>query len=302
MGTIQTTDRHGQSKKKRITARTKFFRSINDELAALDLSALGVAPALIEVTVHGSPPMAVDLAPLAGQPALNSLTLPVAPSVDLAPLLACPSLEHLTLQVGGDGRLALDALAAHPALHTLGLTFKDQPTLDLSFARELPALRSLSIEGGEWQELDLSPLAGCRLQSITISSQYITEVDLSHVAGPDLEVLFLQDLECASLDLAPLRTCERLNHLSIQSFPKLGQGAPDRRWLDLSPLASCRSLSWFSLAGNELDYLDLSPLAKLPNLTHFTRPRGYRDLVMGEDAMPIVAPALRALQRELTIE
>ncbi|MEU2657968.1 SMI1/KNR4 family protein [Streptomyces sp. NPDC007325] len=98
-------------------------------------------PEVQEVLHHGQEDGPVDLAALAGAPALRQVGLyGGAAARDLAPLRETP-VESLTTAVTGT---ALAPLAGHPRLRALRLTGADAP-VDLAPLRTLPALCGLDL-------------------------------------------------------------------------------------------------------------------------------------------------------------
>lgn len=263
MGKVLATRADGSVLEVRTSAKTKHVRLGHEQPARVDLSGLGPTPALTEMTLSGDRLLeALDLSPLESHAALGWLTARVASAIDLAPLATTP-LQSLTLHVGGAQTLDFTPLAGHPGLAHVALTYcGTQASLDLSFVRTLPALRTLHVAGGDWRELDLSPLRGLALTSVTLTHQYLTDVDLDVIAQPALEHLLLQELEIAKAywDLAPLGRCPRLTHLS--------------------------------LLGAEIGTLELTAIAGLTSLRRFDAPNVKAMMV--QEGKAILAPGLAA--------
>lgn len=263
MGKVVATRADGSILEVRTNAKTKHVRLGHEHPVRVDLSQLGATPVLADLTLSGDRDLeGLDLAPLMGHPAIASLTARVATVVDLTPLAVTP-LRSLTLDVGGAATLDFAPLRGHPSLERLALTYRgSQAAIDLSFARDLPALRSFHLAGGDWRTLDLAPLRGLPLTSVTLTHQYITEVDLEILAQPALEHLMLQHLEIA-----------------------VG-------YWDLSPLARCPSLAHVSLLGAEVGTLELTALAQLEKLRRFDPPN-VKNMVV-QEGTKLVAPGLAA--------
>jgi len=261
----------GSSHVVRTSKKTRFVRLAHEEPVHVDLAALGDTPALIDLFLSTSSVIdALDLAPLAKHPALASLTATIARAPDLTPL-ASTKLTSLSLTLDGKGTLDFRPLHGHPTLENVALGFiGTQKKLDLSFLRELPALTTLTIDGGDWKTLDLSPLEGLPLRSVTLVHQYIKKVDLALLAQPALEELTLADLEIRE------------------------------RFFSLFPLARCTKLRSLSLEGAEIGMLDVSALANKKTLRVFTSSNG--SLTMMPSAAPILAPGLKRWAAHIGIE
>jgi hypothetical protein len=273
VGKIEVRRQDGSSFEVRTTKKTRHVRLAHENPVAIDLSQIGETPSLAEMSFNYATELeALDLSPLASHAALSSLSARVARTIDLSPLAGCRALTRLALSIGGGDVLDFAPLHGHPTLASLALDYTGmQPALDLAFTRELPALESLSIAGGEWRTLDLSPLAGRALKSLTLHRQYISKVDLSIVAQPALEHLMLQELEIAE------------------------------GYLDLLPLARCTRLRFLSLMGNEVGTLEVSGLAKLEHLSRFDPPN-VKAMMMSEQFAPIVAPGLLVWKTNIGVE
>jgi len=196
----------------------------------------------------------VDLAALAAAPQLQGLDLAHNPleQVDLAPLArCCPTLTAVALQAR--------ALASLPSLASVHLHCGDEwPPLDLSPLTGLPLL-SLSVYGGGFETIDLSPLARCEsLELLTIESAPIRALDLSPLAA----AVGLQNCyvgHCPDLRALDLEVCARwprLKRLLVTYSPITS--------LDLAPLSGCTQLEGLTLNGLQLTSLDVTPTAALP--------------------------------------
>lgn len=273
MGTIRARRQDGSTLEVRTTKKTRHVRLAHESLVWVDLSALGETPALTEISLSYRTALeGLDLGPLARHPSLQSFSATVAGPIDLAPLASCAALRWLRLTVHGDELLDLAPLRGHAALESLALAYEgSQAQLDLSFVRDLPALTSLDIEGGEWRTLDLAPLEGLPLTYLALTRQYISSVDLYRIVQPALRSLMLQDLEIRE------------------------------DYLDLSPLRRCKELQFLSLHGNEVGTLDVGGLAKLEHLQRFDPPN-VKSMMMSSDDEPIVAPGLLAWRDEIGID
>ena len=271
MGSISVRRKDGSSHVVRTSKKTRFVRLAHEEPVSVNLAALGDTPARSELYLSTSSVIdALDLSPLAKHPALTSLTATIARAPDLTPL-ASTKLTSLSITLDGKGTLDFRPLHGHPTLEDLELGFVGtQKKLDLSFLRELRALTTLTIDGGDWKTLDLSPLEGLPLRSFTLVRQYIKKVDLALLAQPALEELTL-----AELDLR-------------------------ERFFSLFPLARCTKLRSLSLEGAEIGMLDVSALAKKKTLREFTPPNG--SLTMMPSAAPILAPGLKRWAAQIGIE
>ena len=273
MGKITVRRKNRSSFELKTTKKTRHVRLAHENPVAVDLSQLGDTPSLAEISLNYETTLdALDLGPLAGHPALSSLSANVARAIDLAPLAECRALTRLALSIGGDDVLDFAPLRGHATLASVAVDYTGmQRALDLAFVRDLPALTSLSIAGGEWRTLDLSPLAGRALESLTLHRQYISSVDLSIVAQPALEFLMLQELEI------------------------------EEGYLDLLPLARCPKLRFLSLLGNEVGTLEVSGLAKLQHLKRFDPPN-FKSMMMSSRFEPIAAPGLLAWKASIGVD
>ena len=273
MGKITVRRKDKSSFEVRTTKKTRHVRLAHENPIAVDLSELGETPSLTEISLNYETTLGtLDLRPLAGHPALASLSAQVARTIDLAPLAECRALRQLSLSIGGSEVLDFAPLRGHAALASVAIDYTGtQAALDLAFVRDLPALTSLSIGGGEWRTLDLSPLAGRALESLTLNEQYISSVDLSIVAQPALEHLMLQGLEIRD------------------------------GYLDLLPLARCTKLRFLSLLGNEVGTLEVSGLTKLQHLQRFDPPN-FKSMMMSSRFEPIVAPGLLAWKDSIGVD
>lgn len=272
MGTIRVRRQDGSRFEVRTTKRTKHVRLLHEKPAHVDLADLGEVPLLGELSLSGDTVLeALDLAPLAGATALTSLRATVAHPPDLAPLAELP-LTSLAIDLDGSDTLDLRPLYGHPTLSTLSLGFLGtQASLSLGFARELPKLTSLSIDGGNWKELDLTPLKGLPLRSFTLVRQYVSAVDLTLIAQPSLEHLMLQELDVR-----------------------------EGYW-SLAPLRVCKDLVFLSLLGAEVGTLEVGALAKLEKLRRFDPPN-VKSMMMSPEEGPIVAPGLLRWQGQIGVE
>lgn len=273
MGKIRARRQDGSTFEVRTTKKTRHVRLAHEEPVEVDLSEIGETPALAEMSLSYTTALeGLDLGPLARHPALRSIDATIAGPIDLAPLAGCAELRTLSLTVHGDELLDLAPLRGHATLERLALTYDgNQPHLDLSFVRDFPSLAHLSISGGEWRTLDLAPLEGLPLASLTLTRQYISSVDLGQIAQPALTHLMLQDLEI------------------------------NEAYLDLTALRSCKELQFLSLHGNEVGTLEVSGLAKLEHLTRFDPPN-FKSMMMGADVEPIVAPGLLAWRDSIGVD
>lgn len=272
MGKVTATRADGSTLEIRTTKKTRHVRLAHEKPVAIDLSAIGDTPALTELFLSTDSALdAPDLSALTNHRALESFTAHVKAGIDLRPLATCP-LRSLSLDGDGAESFDLSAFAGHSTLSTVSLSFSGtQSVLDLSFARTLPALDSLSIDGGNWKTLDLEPLRGLPLRSFTLVRQYVSEVDLHVLAQPALEHLMLQDLE-------------------------IREG-----YFDLLPLSRCTGLRFLSLLGNEVGTLEVSGLAKLAKLQRFDAPN-FKQMVMSAMMEPIVAPGLAKWRAYIGVE
>ncbi|HEX4515014.1 MAG TPA: hypothetical protein VH054_15820, partial [Polyangiaceae bacterium] len=147
----------------------------------------------------------------------------------------------------------------------------EQPAIDLAFLRTLPALNSVGIAGGAWRVLDLEPLRGLPLRSVTLVRQHLAAVDLSAIAQPALTHLMLQDLEIRA------------------------------DYMDLSPLVVCKDLQFLSLLSAEVGTLDVSGIAKLARLARFDAPN-FKSMTMAPSFAPIVSPGLLRWKDNIGVE
>lgn len=265
MGIVRGVRADGTPFEQRTNKKTWKVRLAHEKLVQVDLTALGDTPALTEMSLSYETALeTIDLAPLAGHPALSSLSFTVKKRVDLAPLARTP-LASLAFDCAE--AVDLSVLRGHPTLATLavGIIGDGVTSLDLGVVRDLPKLRSLSVSGGDWRELDLAPLRGLSLESLSLYKQYIEKVDLGIVAQPALESLMLQELE-------------------------LREG-----YLDLHELAASPKLRFLSLLGAEVGTLDVSTLARLPALDRFDLPN-YKEMTRMPG--PIASPAIARLEKQ----
>ncbi len=231
-----------------------------------DLSGLEQALSLEELDL-GFNPLA-DLRPLAGLPALESLSLDGA-AEDLHALAPLARLQRLSLRHNG-----LDDLGPLAGLTSLvELDLGDNAIADLSPLAGLGKLAVLradrnliedlwplaSLAGLEVLELganrvrDLQPLAGlARLQSLRLGGNGLAELHpLSGLGG-------LQDLGLAGNAVEDLRALSHLDGLRRLDL----RGNPAG---DLRPLRALGSLAWVHVGGSRI--ADLGPLNGLPGLT-----------------------------------
>ncbi len=231
-----------------------------------DLSGLEQAVRLKDLDL-GFNPLA-DLRPLAGLPALESLSLDGA-AADLQALAPLARLRRLSLRHNG-----LDELGPLAGLTSLvELDLGDNRIADL---RPLAGLANLavlradrnqiadlwplaSLAGLEALELganrvrDLQPLAGlARLQSLRLGGNGLAE--LHPLAGLE----GLRDLVLAGNAVADLRALSHLDGLRRLDL----RGNPVG---DLRPLRALKSLAWVHVGGSRIE--DLGPLNGLPGLT-----------------------------------
>jgi hypothetical protein len=272
MGKVIATRADGSVLEVRTTKKTKHVRLAHEKPVAIDLSGIGDTPALTELFLSTETALAgLDLSALANHPALESFRAHVKSGIDLRPLASCP-LRSLSIDSDGSEPFDLSPFAGHRTLANVSLSFSGtQSHLDLSFVRTLPALESLSIDGGNWKTLDLEPLRGLPLRSFTLIRQYVSSVDLSILAQPALEHLMLQDLE-------------------------IREG-----YFDLLPLSRCTELRFLSLLGNEVGTLEVSGLAKLGKLQRFDPPN-FKQMMMSATMEPITSPGLAKWRGNLGID
>ena len=231
-----------------------------------DLSGLEQAVSLKELDL-GFNPLA-DLRPLAGLPALESLSLDgaaedlhaLAPLArlqrlslrhngldDLGPLAGLTSLVELDL---GDNRIG--SLLPLAGLANLALLRADRNLIeDLGPLASLAGLEALEL--GANRVRDLQPLAGlARLQSLRLGGNGLAELyPLSGLGG-------LQDLGLAGNAVEDLRALSHLDGLRRLDL----RGNPVG---DLRPLRTLESLAWVHVGGSRIE--DLGPLNGLSGLT-----------------------------------
>jgi len=262
----------GSTYEVRTTRKTRFVRLAHENPVHVDLTQLGDVPALSDLFLSTTTTLELlDLAAVAGQPAIESVTAHVARPFDLGPLARCPALRSVSFTID-DGVLDFTPLHGHPTLAGVSLDYAGmQPALDLGFTRALPALIDLQIAGGEWRSLDLEPLRGLPLRALTLIRQYLSKVDLELVAQPALEHLMLQDLEL------------------------------NESYLDLIALSRCVKLRFLSLLRAEVGTLDVGGLAKLAKLTRFDPPN-FKSMTMAAALQPVVAPGLAAWSRNIGLD
>jgi Leucine-rich repeat (LRR) protein len=210
----------------------------------VDLSMIRGYERLKGLDVESDNLRVLDLSPLKESSTLEELTI-VCNSVrelDLSPLSEVPELKELTVSA-----LSLERLDLSPLSSVIALDF----SLELSSDFELIDLRALERQFDVEQSSRTITLAECRGRTFTpIGLPSDTEA---------FSVGWCKEL--ASLDLTPLMTCERINHLAFE------ENALEA--LDLSPLASPSFNPEFrhlSLKGNHLTSIDLTPLAGLKRL------------------------------------
>ena len=231
-----------------------------------DLSGLEQAVSLKELDLGFNP--LVDLRPLAGLPALESLSLDgaaedlhaLAPLArlqrlslrhngldDLGPLAGLTSLVELDL---GDNRI--DSLLPLAGLANLAVLRADRNLIaDLWPLASLAGLEVLEL--GANRVRDLQPLAGlARLQSLRLGGNGLAELHpLSGLGG-------LQDLGLAGNAVEDLRALSHLDGLRRLDL----RGNPAG---DLRPLRTLESLAWVHVGGSRIE--DLGPLNGLSGLT-----------------------------------
>jgi hypothetical protein len=273
MGKIRVRREDGSTFEVRTNVKTRSVQLAHEKPVAVDFTNLGNTPALTEIGLNYQSTLeSLDLAPFANHPALTSFRATVADVVDLTPLATCRALTSLSLTIGGSRVLDFTPLHGHPTLADVAVSYSgSQTALPLDFARELPALTSIHIAGGDWTTLDLEPVRGLPLRSVTLIKQYITKVDLAVLAQPALEHLMLQELE-------------------------INEG-----YLDLLPLAACKQLRFLSLLGAEVGTLEVSGLAKLEHLTRFDPPN-YKSMMMSASMEPITSPGLQKWRDSIGVD
>ena len=269
MGKLTVRRSDGSTLEVRTTRKTKSIDTSREKPVFVDLSEIGDMPALVDTRL--SYETSLEQLDLTALTSAQTITARVAKPIDLAPLARCSGLTSVTFRID-DGVLDFTPLHGHPTLARVAIDCTgNQAAFDLAFARELPTLTSLSLAGGEWRSLDLEPLRGLPLQSLTLHRQYIATVDFTTIAQPALEHLMLQELEIRE------------------------------PYLDLSPLAVCTQLRFLSLLGAEVGTLEVSGLAKLARLTRFDPPN-VKSMMMAPQFEPIVAPGLARWRNNIGVE
>jgi hypothetical protein len=221
-------------------------------------------------------PVFVDLSPLTGHPALDTLYLGRTGRVDLSPL---PAVPHLSNDLFVDLRYAFNPEAIRecgrlrhvrlatlpfvslltdilpPQLHTLGC----YEWADLTSLHQLNGLSQLSeltvlmlINNPSLDSLDGIEQWASTLNTLyAVGLQTALEADLAKL--PNLTFLYLEDLP--RIDLNAIDHLPRLEHVLIRRA-----GKPE-----LAPLGRLTQLR--SLIIDEVGDVDLSPLAGLQGLT-----------------------------------
>lgn len=234
-------------------------------LDANGMAALGHMTGLRKLIVGRSSGNDLDLSPLAGLLALQSLS--VYSSVgDVSPLADLTSLQSLNLSVVETADLT--ALAQLTDLRSLSLA--GSQIKDLSPLAGLSALLFLSLFGQRVH--DLSPLASLKaLRSLSIAGRHIR--DLSPLAG----LTALQSLSLAGRrisDLSPLAGLTALRSLILNGV----------KVSDLSPLTELTALQSLNIDGTQIQ--DLGPLRHLPNLTIISMPASMASALVNSLGLP----------------
>ena len=209
----------------------------NEQL--VDLAPLAGLSALQTLNVSGT--QVTDLTLLAGHAALQELVLFGTKVSDLAPLAGLPALQ--TLDVSNTQVTDLAPLASLSALQTLYVY--DSQVSDLEPLAGLSALRKVFVY--RTKVTTLAPLAGLStLQTLNVSDTQVS--DLAPLAGlPVLEVLSVAKTQVK--DFVPLAGLFALRILYLSGT----------QISDLVPLAGLSALRTLYLAGTQVS--DLTPLA-----------------------------------------
>ena len=210
----------------------------------------------------------IDLTPLAGLTALETLWLSSTAVIDLTPLAGLTALETL----------GLDSTAVSDLTPLAGLTALETLWLDSTAVSDLTPLAGLTALERLWLNstavIDLTPLAGLTaLETLRLGSTAV--IDLTPLAGlTALETLWLNST--AVIDLTPLAGLTALETLGLDSTavidltPLAGLTALETLWLsstaviDLTPLAGLTALETLGLDSTAV--IDLTPLAGLTAL------------------------------------
>lgn len=230
---------------KRVGARTARF-VVRQPVRTIDLAGLSDAPSCTYLELSTEPIPELDLAPLRGHPGLEQVSLALAGRPELAPLAACPALRTLSLRFSGAAPVALDGLAAS-RLESLSLWFDGAASVDLA---PLAGLRLKHVTlGGTLAALDLEPLSGQPLASVTVQCGPLTEIALHPVCGPDLEYLCVSHTAIEELVLLALARCPRLHTLRL--YPG------EMRWVDVSGIARLEALTQLELPNHKSLFLEV---------------------------------------------
>ncbi|MFO0548660.1 MAG: hypothetical protein U0271_09745 [Polyangiaceae bacterium] len=261
---------------KRITAATA--KVAIQDVRSIDLSEFPKAAKCRELVLN--PVKTIDVGPLAGHPALESIQLTLPGRPDLSPLARCPQLRELELNYVGSEPVDLSTVGIGPQLTKLTISSKmgrldltplaqaqtitkldlsAATVLDLAPVRRMSGVRTLTLQGTA-PRYDLAPLAGMPLEHFFLSANGWKEVDLTPIAVPTLQQLAIIPLDVTTLNL--------------------------------DPLAACTSLQVVSLAPGYASILRLTGLAGLANL-HTIRFPSYVDLVCHADPKSIACVPLR---------
>ena len=240
-----------------------------------------------------------DLAPLAGNTALRSLTIERgnAAITSLAPLASLAALEEVSLQ-GCGGLTTLAPLRALPALRSVDVAnCNGIARLGLDGA---PALRSVRVRWGALRDVDdlagialddvdvtangsLESLAGLRatstLQGLRLSTNALRSFE-GVEGSPGLDVVAVRDAK----HITTVRHLAGARALSVLTLPNCAS------LTSLDGLEGCASLATASLEGGAFE--DVAPLGGLAMLERLS----LRDCAKVRDVSALAGlPSLRAL-------
>jgi len=233
---------------------------------------------------------AYDFAPVAGLPALKSLSVIYNAVKDTSVLSNAVGLEFLNLTIAGISDISFVA----PLVNLKDLYIRYNTVEDISALQGLSNLRDLVLDSNEIE--DISPLKSLtNLKTLNLNGNKIKNIGvLSSLAS--LENLYLGSNEIE--DITPAYTSSSLVNLSISANHLTETGMPENAGTrfkalkildiseneieDISPLSGITSLETLYAGTNMI--VDVGPLAPLVNLS-----AAYLDDNLIEDFSPLDA-------------
>ncbi|NHJ14299.1 MAG: leucine-rich repeat domain-containing protein [Candidatus Thorarchaeota archaeon] len=170
-------------------------------------------------------------------------------------------------------------LVIDDSIASVGLSYLQLTSVDLTPFSEFENLRVLTLYSNELQELDLSPLSNCKeLRRIRAGINHIPEIDLSPLSScKKLEIVDFGANGLHQVDLRPLE-----DHHSLQTLRFDNNRITS---ISLEPIASCANLRFIDLSVNKLNSIDLWPLA---SCMHLERLPLYGNNLQAVDVTPLL--------------